>query len=186
MMMPAASAPPTAGVPSDATVRAGVAEPTVEMMSPPAATPEILTAPTVTKPSSVAESTASSKVHKVDLAESATDIMLPRMAGTTITVTARPIGGVGPYQYQWRLFEGRAWSLPTEWSESATFTWTPSRRSRTWGSWSACERGQCRAPKRGRAACGSSSRRCRPRQPFPTPVTMRLTYNHAIGADNRA
>jgi hypothetical protein len=40
-------------------------------------------------------------------------------------VTAEPTDGVGPYQYQWRVFDGRLWSLPTEWREFASFTWTP-------------------------------------------------------------
>ena len=53
------------------------------------------------------------------------DAASPYVAGTTIAVTAEPTDGVGPYQYQWRVFDGRVWSLPTEWREFASFTWTP-------------------------------------------------------------
>jgi hypothetical protein len=64
----------------------------------------------------------SSKVSKVELIS---DVALPYIAGTAISVVAEPAGGAGPYQYQWRVFDGRMWSRPSEWSSFASFTWTP-------------------------------------------------------------
>jgi hypothetical protein len=68
------------------------------------------------------EPSKSAKVSKVELRS---DVVSPYVAGATIAVTAEPTDGVGPYQYQWRVFDGRMWSMPTEWSEFASFTWTP-------------------------------------------------------------
>ena len=34
----------------------------------------------------------------------------PQPAGTTIVFTAQAIGGVGPHQYQWWLFDGQQWT----------------------------------------------------------------------------
>ena len=65
------------------------------------------------------------KPSKVERVELTSDVTSPPVAGTTIRVTAKPSGGVAPYQYQWRVMDGGTWSLPTEWSETATFTWTP-------------------------------------------------------------
>jgi hypothetical protein len=52
------------------------------------------------------------------------DVPSTQAVGTTITLTAAPVGGNAPYQYQWRVFDGNAWSLPTEWSATPTFEWT--------------------------------------------------------------
>jgi hypothetical protein len=63
-----------------------------------------------------------SKVKRVALTS---DVASPQPAGTTITLKAEALGGVGPYLYQWRVFDGKAWSQPTEWADAPTFTWTP-------------------------------------------------------------
>jgi hypothetical protein len=62
-----------------------------------------------------------SKVKRVSLKS---NVPSTQAAGTTITLTAAPSGGAAPYQYQWRVFDGKAWSLPTEWSATPTFEWT--------------------------------------------------------------
>jgi hypothetical protein len=64
------------------------------------------------------------KVPKVNQVELTSDVTSPQAPGTTIALTAKAIGGVGPYQYQWRVMDSGTWSLPTEWTEFAVFTWT--------------------------------------------------------------
>jgi hypothetical protein len=48
----------------------------------------------------------------------------PRPAGTLITFTATPNGGVTPQQYKWLLHDGRSWQVIGDWSTSNTFNWT--------------------------------------------------------------
>ena len=48
----------------------------------------------------------------------------PQMAGTPITFTAQPTGGVAPYQYKWIVSDGSA-TVAAPWSTSNRFTWTP-------------------------------------------------------------
>jgi hypothetical protein len=69
--------------------------------------------------------TEPSKAGRVRKLELMSTVASPYVTGTTIAVTAEPTDGVGPYQYQWRVFDGRMWSVPTDWSEFASFTWTP-------------------------------------------------------------
>ena len=71
------------------------------------------------------EASALSTSPKVTRVALTSDVASPYIAGTTISVTAEPAGGAGPYQYQWRVFDGRVWSLPSEWSSFASFAWTP-------------------------------------------------------------
>src|SRR6185436_16078831 len=47
------------------------------------------------------------------------NLSAPQPAGTTITWTATPTGGVAPHQYQWWINDGTAWTS-TAWSTSNT------------------------------------------------------------------
>ena len=47
----------------------------------------------------------------------------PQPAGTQIFFTAQAIGGVGPYQYQWWLFNGQQWTAISGWSTTNTMAW---------------------------------------------------------------
>jgi len=49
----------------------------------------------------------------------------PQMTGTTITFTAGASGGIAPYQYKWRIFDGTVWTAATNWSTVSSYTWTP-------------------------------------------------------------
>ncbi len=49
----------------------------------------------------------------------------PQPAGTTITFSATPTGGVAPQEYKWLLHNGVSWTALTGWSTSASFPWTP-------------------------------------------------------------
>ncbi|HZR26542.1 MAG TPA: S8 family peptidase [Vicinamibacterales bacterium] len=49
----------------------------------------------------------------------------PQIAGTAITWTATPTGGVGPYQYKFSIYNGTAWTAVTGWTTTNTYTWTP-------------------------------------------------------------
>ena len=48
----------------------------------------------------------------------------PQPAGTTITWSAQPTGGVAPYQSKWLVYRD-AWTAVTGWTTSNTFAWTP-------------------------------------------------------------
>jgi hypothetical protein len=49
----------------------------------------------------------------------------PQIVGRPITFTADASGGVAPYQYQWRLFDGTNWTILSSWSTANTVRWTP-------------------------------------------------------------
>lgn len=49
----------------------------------------------------------------------------PQSAGTAITFTATPAGGVAPYAYKWWLYDGVRWSILRDWTSSASFVWSP-------------------------------------------------------------
>lgn len=49
----------------------------------------------------------------------------PQPAGTAVTFSAAPTGGVTPHQYKWWLYDGVAWSAVSGWETSQSFTWTP-------------------------------------------------------------
>jgi subtilisin family serine protease len=56
----------------------------------------------------------------------APSVAAPQPPGTTVTWTATAAGGQAPYQYQWVVWDGTAWTLARDWSTSNTFAWTPS------------------------------------------------------------
>jgi hypothetical protein len=62
-----------------------------------------------------------SRVTSVSLSA---NMAAPQPAGTTITWTATPTGGVAPYQYQWQTFMNGT-STASPWTTSNTFAWTP-------------------------------------------------------------
>jgi hypothetical protein len=49
----------------------------------------------------------------------------PQPAGTSITFTAAPSGGVAPVQYKWFVYDNVRWSAVTGWSTSQNYAWTP-------------------------------------------------------------
>ena len=49
----------------------------------------------------------------------------PQGAGTPITFTAAPTGGVAPLQYKWFVYDNLSWAPVTGWSTSQNYTWTP-------------------------------------------------------------
>ena len=54
-----------------------------------------------------------------------TDRPAPQMAGTPVTFTAQPTGGVTPYQYKWIVSDGSTATVAATWNTSNRFTWTP-------------------------------------------------------------
>jgi hypothetical protein len=51
----------------------------------------------------------------------------PQRLGTTVTFTAVGAGDTGPYEYQWRVYDGSQWVITTTSSASNRFVWTPKR-----------------------------------------------------------
>ena len=45
--------------------------------------------------------------------------------GTTVTWTVMPVGGVGPHQYKWWIYDGGVWTVATGWTTNNTVAWTP-------------------------------------------------------------
>jgi hypothetical protein len=52
------------------------------------------------------------------------DKVAPQPAGTAVTFTAVPTGGIAPHQYKWWIYED-GWKAIGDWTYSNTFTWTP-------------------------------------------------------------
>jgi len=63
-----------------------------------------------------------SKVSSVGITASKAS---PQQPGTTITMTAVPLGGVAPHQYQWHIHDGLKWTRIGTWTTSNTYNWTP-------------------------------------------------------------
>ena len=51
------------------------------------------------------------------------DSVSPVPAGTPIRWTATAAGGIGPYTYQFHVFDGAVWTVAQDWSDSPTWTW---------------------------------------------------------------
>ena len=49
----------------------------------------------------------------------------PQVAGTAINFSAAASGGVAPYQFKWLVSNGGAPAVVQDWSEGASFSWTP-------------------------------------------------------------
>jgi hypothetical protein len=49
----------------------------------------------------------------------------PQLPGTTIAMTAVPLGGVAPHQYKWQIHDGVRWNPAGTWTTSNTYNWTP-------------------------------------------------------------
>jgi len=78
-------------------------------------------APESTRQESFSIITSSPTVVAVTLTPNLTS---PRPPGTSITWTAVPTGGVGPYLYKWMVYNGVSWTM-MHWTNSSTLTWTP-------------------------------------------------------------
>jgi hypothetical protein len=51
----------------------------------------------------------------------------PQPLGTTVTFTAVGAGDTGPYEYQWRVYDGAKWVTASAWSTSNQFVWRPTK-----------------------------------------------------------
>jgi hypothetical protein len=51
--------------------------------------------------------------------------MFPVPIGTPVTWTAGAVGGIGPYTYQFHVFDGASWTLGRDWNTDNTWTWIP-------------------------------------------------------------
>jgi len=48
----------------------------------------------------------------------------PQPVGTGVVFRAQPVGGVGPYQYQWLTFEDDKWTVVGSWGTLDALTWS--------------------------------------------------------------
>ena len=76
--------------------------------------------PAPAPPASVPTPTPGAAVTAVTLTSSK---LSPQPAGTYILFTAQAIGGVGPHQYQWWLFNGQQWVAVSGWITTNTMAW---------------------------------------------------------------
>ena len=53
------------------------------------------------------------------------DKVSPQPAGTTVTWTATPAGGVAPQAYKWWVNDGTGWTVLRDWDTSPDYTWRP-------------------------------------------------------------
>jgi subtilisin family serine protease len=53
------------------------------------------------------------------------NVAAPQNPGTTVTWTAAAAGGQAPYQYQFAVWDGVAWTITRPWATSNTYAWTP-------------------------------------------------------------
>ena len=60
------------------------------------------------------------------------DKKAPERPGTTVTFTAKAMGGLGPIGFKWLVYNGSAWTVAQEWSAAATFAWTPTAGNRSY------------------------------------------------------
>jgi hypothetical protein len=56
-----------------------------------------------------------------------TSLAAPQALGETIVFNATATGGVGGYEFQWRVLEGDSWKVVANWGSSSRFTWKPVR-----------------------------------------------------------
>jgi hypothetical protein len=68
--------------------------------------------------------TTTTKLTSVTIAASKVS---PQAPGTTITLSATPVGGAAPHQYKWLQHDGTKWNTITSWSTSNAYNWTPSK-----------------------------------------------------------
>ena len=61
-----------------------------------------------------------------------TDRLAPQLAGTPITFSAQPTGGVAPYQYKWIVSDSSTVTVAANWNASNRFTWTPTAANATY------------------------------------------------------
>jgi len=61
----------------------------------------------------------------VSSANLVSNLSAPQTVGTIILWSASGTGGVTPYQYKWWLYDGSTWTAMTDWTTSATESWTP-------------------------------------------------------------
>ena len=71
------------------------------------------------------EATPNPPAATVNSVAMASDKTAPQAAGTAITFTAQPAGGVAPYQYKWLISDGVTSTVAANWTTANRFTWTP-------------------------------------------------------------
>ena len=69
-----------------------------------------------------ADAMSNPRVSSVTLA---VDKAAPQPANTSITFTATPSGGTGPFVYKWLVFNGALWQSVGGWTSSNQFAWMP-------------------------------------------------------------
>lgn len=56
-----------------------------------------------------------------------TNLVAPQPVGSTIIVTATPIGGAPGHTFRWLIHDGAQWNIVSDWTTSSQFGWTPTK-----------------------------------------------------------
>lgn len=95
----------------------------------PILAPATSTPPTTSTSPPASEEPPPSTSTKVSYVSITASKASPQPPGTTIVLTAAPVGGIAPHQFQWSMHDGVKWTTLRTWNTSNIYSWTPTLAS---------------------------------------------------------